>query len=1221
MNWPSSQDYNEAIQNAATAASDPDLKSGQVTVNAMGLPVPRSGNFADVYQFKGGDGTMWAIKCFTRHVEGLQERYTKINQYLERAQLPFTVGFKYLEEGLRIRGKWYPLLKMEWVEGFTLNEFVRENADKPNYLHGLLQMWAKLTGKLRDANIAHADLQHGNVLLVPGNTPAKLGLKLIDYDGMWVPTLADYHSGEVGHPNFQHPLRLKERLFNADVDRFAHLVIACALRATLVGGKSFWNKYDNGDNLLFREQDLREPENSAVFKSLWDLNDNIVRTLIGNIALSSKQPLRKTPWLDDLLLEEAGPRLSADQEKQTVAMLGVAPPAAKAAKPAAAAEEYGAFEAIEEDDEEPATRLRAEDDEERERRARRRSRKSAKGQKGKKQPNLPLLIGGGVGALALIVLVLVLALGGRRKPPVDPVSEPVAENIDKQERPKPKRPPAEPKDPSLPKEKDDPAPKKPSSSNGVSWRNAITGLATIAGSKRYLFTSKDDPALWIVDEGNKPPKELGRHEAPIKALACSSDGNTAITGDKDGLVRILPIPMVDFAKIDSFKGDYGFVSYQNSIVMHNNATGKEERVVAGKPGQALKGGFKNTYESRNLKPRMGEALTEEVDIFGKAMIVQIFEGGTMLFERQSNLIWYVFHGRRRPAPEKGDLKQHTKAVVACDISRDGMRAVSIGEDNLLCHWDLAERKLLGSFPIPASSSIVFLDANRVLIGSASESADIWDLNRRQPVKELPGHTGGVRAVCVSQDGKIAATGGNEGLVRVWDVESGALRHSLDRAEKSLVKRGEKGPIKGMSMTPDGQFLISAQGALGYMTWNIQQGSMWNGGLSHTDQLQSVSFFTVDGGQSFVFGWETPSGGGRLELIKLPLPVSKSPPVRNPDSPRPPPDSPKPSTGLLTLLKEASAELTNQRGFAKGRTVIREDGKYFCQLSPIQGGGTDMRVMDGADGNEVGDVHYSGNEAADVLFGPNSQFYMLTNDGQLDMKDLLNFRTGAREPQFRDEKKKQEMQKLLPTSNPRRFLVGGAGPSLLLWDVIGWKQAARATPQPAGTYFPRCSFPDGKRAVLHATGNGRSELVIWNHSIPGSGKVEHTLGKIPPGMNLNEVTFLEVSPNGKWIVGHREDQQALGQFFFWDAATGELLGVKPNAEASHQFIGFDPSGDFLIYQTAQGGPVHALDLKERKVVSETEPMQIVHGAISRSGTVVSLDLDRKTRFWRLDLPAK
>ena len=187
MGWPTSQDYNEAIQNASSCFSDPDLKKGEVTLNAIGLPVPRSGNFADVYQFKGADGKMWAIKCFTRKVAGLQERYAKIDEHLSRASFPFTVGFKYLVEGIRIRAEWFPLLKMEWVEGFTLNEFVRANAGKPNYLHALMQMWGKLSALLRDANFAHADLQHGNVLLVPGTSGTKLGLKLIGNFLRWRP--------------------------------------------------------------------------------------------------------------------------------------------------------------------------------------------------------------------------------------------------------------------------------------------------------------------------------------------------------------------------------------------------------------------------------------------------------------------------------------------------------------------------------------------------------------------------------------------------------------------------------------------------------------------------------------------------------------------------------------------------------------------------------------------------------------------------------------------------------------------------------------------------------------------------------------------------------------------------------------------------------------------------------------------------------------------------
>jgi hypothetical protein len=336
MNWPTSQDYNEAIQHAASSFSDPALKSGEVVVNAIGLPVPRSGNFADVYQFKGGDGKTWALKCFTRKVAGLQERYAKIDEHIGKANFSFTVGFNYLADGIRVRGQWFPLLKMEWVEGFTLNEFVRENAGKPQYLQALVQMWSKLCARLRDGNFAHADLQHGNVLLAPGDSQNKLGLKVIDYDGMWVPALAEHHSGEVGHPNYQHPLRLKDRLYNADVDRFPHLLIVAALRATMLGGRALWERFDNGDNLLFKEADLRDPGAAPIFKTLWALKDDLLCALVGKMALASCEPLRKTPWLDDLLEEKKGPRLTSDEEETVMSMLGVGPhfTAAKAAPPA-----------------------------------------------------------------------------------------------------------------------------------------------------------------------------------------------------------------------------------------------------------------------------------------------------------------------------------------------------------------------------------------------------------------------------------------------------------------------------------------------------------------------------------------------------------------------------------------------------------------------------------------------------------------------------------------------------------------------------------------------------------------------------------------------------------------------------------------------------------------------------------------------------------------------
>jgi hypothetical protein len=104
MPWPVSQDYNEAIQNPRTSFKDPELKLGTPILSGLGLPMPRSGNFADVYEFIGSSGTKWAVKCFTRQVPGLRERYQELSNFLSVANLPFMVHFEYLNEGILFAG-------------------------------------------------------------------------------------------------------------------------------------------------------------------------------------------------------------------------------------------------------------------------------------------------------------------------------------------------------------------------------------------------------------------------------------------------------------------------------------------------------------------------------------------------------------------------------------------------------------------------------------------------------------------------------------------------------------------------------------------------------------------------------------------------------------------------------------------------------------------------------------------------------------------------------------------------------------------------------------------------------------------------------------------------------------------------------------------------------------------------------------------------------------
>jgi serine/threonine protein kinase len=322
---PTPTEYSQAIQNLAVNVHDGELKRSEPVVNPMGLPLQYAGGFAVVFQIRcPRTGKQWAVKCFTKDVEHRSQRYQTISQHLRKARLPFMVGFEYQEEGILVGGNWHPIVKMEWVAGDTLNRFVESQLTNPNLLRQLLRLWIRMARRLHESKVTHADLQHGNVLLVPSEKENEgPRLRLVDYDGIYVPDLENHPSGELGHKAFQHPQRLREETYSADVDRFSHLSIYTAIRCLITGGQDLWNRFDNGDNLLFREEDLSNPRESQLFHELWAVNDPSVHVLVGRLLLALRQPLAAVPLLDDFHRDGQLLALSKQEEKLAAEVLYV----------------------------------------------------------------------------------------------------------------------------------------------------------------------------------------------------------------------------------------------------------------------------------------------------------------------------------------------------------------------------------------------------------------------------------------------------------------------------------------------------------------------------------------------------------------------------------------------------------------------------------------------------------------------------------------------------------------------------------------------------------------------------------------------------------------------------------------------------------------------------------------------------------------------------------
>ncbi|HEY2384268.1 MAG TPA: hypothetical protein VGK48_24095 [Terriglobia bacterium] len=267
--WPTPQDYNEAVQSPRLNFDDPDLRDGISDVTALGLPRPITGGFASVYSIRTGS-KRWAVRCFLRDFSDHKQRYEEIGRQLETAKLPYTVDFRFLEKGIRVRGRWYPVLKMEWIEGSTFQEVIEANLQKPTALANLAERWLKMLSALKKHGIAHGDLQHGNVLIADGD------FRLIDYDGMFVPAFAGSVSHEVGHRNYQHPART-EKDFGPHVDNFSGWAVYLTLTALSID-PSLWRRYGGGEeHLLFQKEDFDQPRFSRLMRNLQHVADDRVQ--------------------------------------------------------------------------------------------------------------------------------------------------------------------------------------------------------------------------------------------------------------------------------------------------------------------------------------------------------------------------------------------------------------------------------------------------------------------------------------------------------------------------------------------------------------------------------------------------------------------------------------------------------------------------------------------------------------------------------------------------------------------------------------------------------------------------------------------------------------------------------------------------------------------------------------------------------------------------------
>jgi hypothetical protein len=313
LRLPTASDYCDAVATPRYAFEDPELAGAEPVLTALGLPRAISGNYASVFTLETPDQRRIAVKCFTRSAHAQEERYAAISRTLERLATSWQVGFCYLPRGIRVSGFWHPVLRMEWVEATGLIPWIEAHLDRPEALTGLADEVVRVTGELERAGIAHGDLQHGNLLVDDAGH-----IRLVDYDGMFVPELARFGSCESGHRHYQSPRRAS--FFGPELDRFSAWTIHSSLVA-LARRPALWSELrrPGDETLLFREADYRDPSSSRALEALRRSGDRTLAVLADRL-----RPL----WLlDPSEVPPLGQNGRAAPAKARTARATVLPPA------------------------------------------------------------------------------------------------------------------------------------------------------------------------------------------------------------------------------------------------------------------------------------------------------------------------------------------------------------------------------------------------------------------------------------------------------------------------------------------------------------------------------------------------------------------------------------------------------------------------------------------------------------------------------------------------------------------------------------------------------------------------------------------------------------------------------------------------------------------------------------------------------------------------------